>query len=369
MHAFMRSSRVMKSEEDVPSWLTGIQEEDKQNSRQNDISVENTPLISKSTSYGGSSGDEIEVDYGDSTPAHPTHVSYGINQETGVDTSWENDDPNDGTKNNGTLFTQNDNIITTSDDRFDNGIEDVESNFSNKGNEEESSPMKGKKNTSWADEETGKETKEKISTKRNSVKALPAAKKPKRYFFHFFLILVQFSGLFGNIAMITTQVTPLIICDNLPLLQVALRAYIVFFSFWFLLGELEVSMFLKSFTSISNWISRGFLYTFIGTITMEQHKAMIADDALCASNSRVENMSPGLALLFMQISAWWIMGLGILYFLLGVTCMQKRRDRLRENYEERWEVYKEQILYGGVEGDLDSADKKLGTLKKRNARR
>ena len=43
----------------------------------------------------------------------------------------------------------------------------------------------------------------------------------------------------------------------------------------------------------------------------------------------------------MQISSWMMVSLGVVYMLLGICCMKVIRDRMKSEYQERWETYKD----------------------------
>ena len=122
------------------------------------------------------------------------------------------------------------------------------------------------------------------------------------------------------------------------------RCYLVIFFFLFLLSELEVTG-ESNFLSISNWVYRGFLYTFFGTITMEQHDALAYSKSFHKTTKLGKTLffkeywNPDQALLYVQISSWWILSLGIFYFLMGITCLQIYRDRLRDRYRTQLEHY------------------------------
>ena len=47
--------------------------------------------------------------------------------------------------------------------------------------------------------------------------------------------------------------------------------------------------------------------------------------------------------LFMEISSFMMVGLGIVYMLLGICCLKLLRDRLKRKDKEKWEDYKEAL--------------------------
>jgi hypothetical protein len=47
--------------------------------------------------------------------------------------------------------------------------------------------------------------------------------------------------------------------------------------------------------------------------------------------------------LFLQVSAWSLCLLGVLYFVLGLFCLKRLRDRLVNQDRERWKDYREAL--------------------------
>jgi hypothetical protein len=88
---------------------------------------------------------------------------------------------------------------------------------------------------------------------------------PRRNCCHSFFILVQIAAILANLCMIAIEVVPVVYVlrgkkpATLQILDIALRCYFSFFSTFFLVTELE---WIDS--SLNNWITRGFLYTFLG---------------------------------------------------------------------------------------------------------
>lgn len=44
---------------------------------------------------------------------------------------------------------------------------------------------------------------------------------------------------------------------------------------------------------------------------------------------------------FMQVSAWMIFGVGLIYMLLGLCCLKKLRDKLKEDDRKKWIEFRE----------------------------
>lgn len=91
----------------------------------------------------------------------------------------------------------------------------------------------------------------------------------------------------------------------------------------------------------SNWILRGFLYSFIGLIGMEQDIAIkVTDIAAGATSVLGPDYATLFATLFMSITTWMMIGVGILYTVLGVLCMQGWYERLEKEHREKVKEWK-----------------------------
>jgi len=176
-------------------------------------------------------------------------------------------------------------------------------------------------------------------------------RKPRRTCCHSIFVTIQVFAIVGNLMMLSTQIVPMIICD-VELIQKVMRCYLAFFSFVFLLAEFEVSCLKSRF--FQNWISRGFLYTFLGVVEIEQHYAMAADGSLNSLNTEKlpdVTLNVEWASFFINISSWWLIGIGCLYFFMGVFCMKAVRKRCREQYQKKWETYKKSLLPVSIEAN------------------
>jgi hypothetical protein len=45
--------------------------------------------------------------------------------------------------------------------------------------------------------------------------------------------------------------------------------------------------------------------------------------------------------LFMQISSWMMLSLGIIYMLIGLCCLKALRDKVKKEHKQKWETYRE----------------------------
>jgi hypothetical protein len=256
-------------------------------------------LSKRSTSYGGQSASsstefEVEVDYGDSDADTDIHKNNGEAAETSTvepnanpETSWADDPPNGKrgkTKesNYGSAVFQDaeeeeEDSSWEEDSSDDDGDGDDNDDDSDSDDDSESDGSedddeeKNSKKQRWheepANEKTALRQKRRRPKKRRGdrVAEEDVLIKPRRNCCHSFFIIVQIAAVLANICMITLEVVPAIYVlrsgrpETLQILDVVLRSYFTFFSLLFLLAELEWFN-----SSLGNWITKGFLYSFLG---------------------------------------------------------------------------------------------------------
>ena len=115
--------------------------------------------------------------------------------------------------------------------------------------------------------------------------------------------------------------------------------YISFFCVSFILVESDIPVpFLKDSPILNNWISRGFLYSFIGLIGVQEAYSERVEELVGHANDRFH---VAWVPTFMQISSWIMVATGYIYMLMGLCCLKGLRDRLRENFRLRLKDYNE----------------------------
>lgn len=280
-------ARMKSDEEEMPSWLI---EDDESNSKKHEQSPLLANAMTKDTSYGGqsqSSHSNVEENYGDVPPAkteNPWHVEPG---------SSDSDNESD-------------------EESADESVQ-------------KSLPVA----TAWPEE---------VQEDRPPAKTDGMGKKVvvRRSACHSFFILVQTSSCFGNLGMMATQLVPVFVC-NIELLNSIVRSYLALFAFFFLIVELELPCLKKQ--SSSNWIFRGFMYTFLGTITLDQRTEMISEGVLAKTRLPEEYWNEIWASFYIYISSWWMIINGFVYFFLGLLCMRQVRDKCRKEYRTKIRKY------------------------------
>lgn len=150
----------------------------------------------------------------------------------------------------------------------------------------------------------------------------------------------------ASLCLLATQMIPVLLMSNddrwskLGVLSMALKFYIAVFCGLFLCVETELPIpILRSSQLLQNYSSRGFLYSFVALISVEEAYS----EHLTEIVSNHEQTHIGWAPIFMQISSWVMLGIGGLYFLLGLCCLQALRRKLKQDEKERWQQYRNEM--------------------------
>jgi len=150
-----------------------------------------------------------------------------------------------------------------------------------------------------------------------------------------------------------------------------LQAFLPFFlvAFYFIEFEVDAPPILLGSVCLSNWIHRGFLYVFLGLILMDEHvnlkfewehqtsSSSSSVDVVSSlqqqqqqqeSSSHLQDLRTYIS--FVDSMSMILFGLsrallieGMIYFLLGISCMRRVRDKCREIYRDQMESYHEMM--------------------------
>ncbi len=77
----------------------------------------------------------------------------------------------------------------------------------------------------------------------------------------------------------------------------------------------------------------------MGVVAREQHVAMLANDTIHTPKQYWDEVP--WASVFVEVASWVLIGVGCLYFLMGIFCLKRLRDRFRANFQEKMKQYKE----------------------------
>jgi hypothetical protein len=112
-------------------------------------------------------------------------------------------------------------------------------------------------------------------------------------------------------------------------IQYVLRIYVILLCFLAILTELEWTAFARESAILRFWVTRGFFYSFIGILGLEEN------DTSADKDTSFNNIDA--AREFTKVVAWMIIGVGIAYSLMGLCCLQVLYKRQRADYEARVE--------------------------------
>jgi hypothetical protein len=170
---------------------------------------------------------------------------------------------------------------------------------------------------------------------------------PRRTCMHQFFRLLKALVIFCALNMGIGQLLGVAFEVDNPV-QYVLRVYVIFLCILVVLNELEWTKYTKDSTLLKLWITRGFIYAFVGVLGLEENET-----------SKTKGGSD-IALSYIAIVAWMMVAAGCLYTILGLLCLQMLYDKLRRDYVQRLERAKETArtteLYGndnnsGTPGD------------------
>jgi len=163
---------------------------------------------------------------------------------------------------------------------------------------------------------------------------------PPKTFCHILRDGLRYLAIAASSMMLMVQIVPLVFFwGKTTWLQVAVKSYLVIFCASFVVTESHVPL-LRRFTFHTNWIIRGFLYTFIGLVGMEQDLAIqVGQVAMGTRNVLGPTYGILFATLLMSITTWFITGVGLVYTLLGLLFFQGWYERLEKEHREKVEEW------------------------------
>lgn len=150
--------------------------------------------------------------------------------------------------------------------------------------------------------------------------------QPNRRKIHKLFYFISVVAMMAALGMATGQVVGLVFKKVGPI-QIALRAYVIGLSFLVLFTEMEMTKLARENIILHNWICRGLIYSFIGVIGLEENDSLeFKSDPPLGTDS---------AEWFMDVVCWIIIGVGVVYFIMGILCIQRRYEWERLEYTEK----------------------------------
>jgi hypothetical protein len=132
--------------------------------------------------------------------------------------------------------------------------------------------------------------------------------------------------------MILSQILNIAILESTKgvIIQYILRFYVLVFCTMFLLAELQFEQFLRLVPPMNNWIYRGFLYSFVGIIGIEQSYAALAEEY-----PQMPKLQEEMAALLLRITSYAMFVVGLLYIVMGLLCLKGVWEKLKDSYNEQ----------------------------------
>jgi hypothetical protein len=149
---------------------------------------------------------------------------------------------------------------------------------------------------------------------------------PSRHMLHKFFILISIVAALSACNMAVGQFIGIIFQQVGPV-QYVLRIYVIALCVLVVFNEMEWTKFMRESKIMRIWITRGLLYSFIGTLGLEEN------DTSTSRNSQDRGFS--FSLHYIKVVAWLMVCCGTLYFFMGVFCLQLVHNRLRNDYQQR----------------------------------
>lgn len=127
-----------------------------------------------------------------------------------------------------------------------------------------------------------------------------------------FIVVVKTLTVFSAINMIIGQVVGGLKHDDMEFIPATMRIYVVLFSSLVIANELGLGKkMMHGSAAFSNWVIRGAFYAFIGVVGLEQNSL--------ASQEKTN--------VYLTVVAWFMVGVGVLYAVMGALCLQVYYDR------------------------------------------
>jgi len=123
----------------------------------------------------------------------------------------------------------------------------------------------------------------------------------------------------------------------------ALKVYMCIFSIIFMIVEIDQPSipFLKNAVFSTTYATRGFVYTFFGLICFEEAYSEKAHKMLeQAESSSSSILSVSWFAISNRVAAYSLLSMGILYFLMGIFCLQTIRNQFVYGDRATWKAYR-----------------------------
>mmetsp|Transcript_10278 Transcript_10278/g.15025 ORF Transcript_10278/g.15025 Transcript_10278/m.15025 type:complete len:199 (-) Transcript_10278:83-679(-) len=151
---------------------------------------------------------------------------------------------------------------------------------------------------------------------------------PRRTCGHRIFVFINVIAGFIALAMAVGQLVGIVYYEVNPI-HFVVRIYMVIFCILMFLNEIACTSFIRDSRVLNNWISRGLIYSFVGIMGVSQNEVHSA-----SSSTKKGAVA---AFTYVEVVAWAMVAIGVLYLLMGLLCCQRIANGMQEEYAERAE--------------------------------
>lgn len=166
----------------------------------------------------------------------------------------------------------------------------------------------------------------------------------RRTFLHKASLVLNLATIGSAANMTVGQVWGMIVVQNIPFVEIIVRAFSMGFSVLVIFNEMGWTSPIRESPILSSFLWRGVLYTFLGSLGVMMND-IGSDNIYYGGSSQYNNYSYGsnkvtfymptyeqASEVYLAIMCWSMFGIGMIYILLGVLRIQRIVDRHKEEY-------------------------------------
>ena len=112
-------------------------------------------------------------------------------------------------------------------------------------------------------------------------------------------------------------------------MELLLKFFVGSFAILIMLIELEGGAMVTGSPILTNWITRGYLYAFVGLVSMEENNVRPTSATLTTLPLDYS------AALFIETASTMMFVVGCIYAALGLVCGQRLYNKIRSDYKKR----------------------------------
>mmetsp|Transcript_26874 Transcript_26874/g.77480 ORF Transcript_26874/g.77480 Transcript_26874/m.77480 type:complete len:231 (-) Transcript_26874:1303-1995(-) len=148
----------------------------------------------------------------------------------------------------------------------------------------------------------------------------------KRSCVHRFFRFVKFLTVVSSLMLFVGQCVA-IFYGPASRVQIVLKLYIMAFCILIIMNEMEWTRLATESKLLVNWMGRGFSYSFVGLVSVEENDVMVKFINISLAGKT--------QLMFIETVGYMMVGVGVIYFTLGLSCCKSVSDRARLDYTKR----------------------------------